>query len=177
MLRRILSVLGCGVLLAALALGSSGVKAADKASLTVSAGLFDLTTHHDQEFEGRLEYRFGHGFFESDGSFRGLKPLVGIMGNTAHAIFGYAGFAAPFAFDDGRWEFVPAAGIGAYEPGDGIFLGGTFEFHLGLSASYAVTPESRLGLAVNHISNANTHRKNPGVNSVLATWSLALDGP
>ena len=75
------------------------------------------------------------------------------------------------------WEIVPSGGIGAYSKGNGLDLGGTFEFHLGIGASYAVTGDSRLGLAIYHISNAGTHRKNPGVNTVAVTWSFAFDGP
>ena len=165
-----------GLLLGAGLLAGSA-HAEDSALINVSAGLFDVRSAAKQEFEGRLEYRAGYGLFESDGVFRGFKPLVGVMANTAGAVFGYAGLAAPFAFDDGRWEIVPSAAMGAYSKGDGIDLGGTFEFHLGVGASYAVTGDSRLGVAVYHISNANTHRKNPGVNSVAVTWSFAFNGP
>jgi len=159
----------------ALVFASAPAAADDPALVTLSAGVFDLVSHRTQEFEGRVEYRHGQGFFETDGVFRGFKPMVGIMGNTAEAVFGYAGLAAPLAFDGGRWEFVPSGGVGAYHEGNGIFLGGTFEFHVGLSASYAISPNSRLGVAVYHISNAKTHRKNPGVNSLLLQWSWAFN--
>ena len=147
----------------------------DSSLLVLNGGLFDLVSHRSQEAEGRIEYRSGFGFFESDGSFRGFKPLVGIMGNTAGAAFGYAGFAAPFAFDDDKWEFIPAAGLGAYHRGNGINLGGIFEFHLSLGGSYQIAPGQRLGLVVDHISNAHIHPQNPGVNSILVSWAFALD--
>jgi lipid A 3-O-deacylase len=149
--------------------------AADPALVTFSGGVYDLVSHRTQEFEGRVEYRHGRGLFETDGVFRGFKPMVGIMSNSAGAVFGYGGFALPFAFDEGRWELVPSGAIGGYHEGSGIFLGGTFQFHIGVSGSYAITDRSRLGLAVYHISNANIHRKNPGVNSILLQWSVALD--
>jgi len=154
---------------------STPAQADDPALVTLSAGVFDLVSHRTQEFEGRLEYRHGQGPFETSGSFRGFKPLIGIMGNTAEAAFGYAGFAAPFFIDGGRWEITPSGAIGAYHKGDGIDLGGTFEFHVGVSTAYAITDNSRVGLALYHISNANTHRKNPGVNSILLQWSWAFD--
>jgi lipid A 3-O-deacylase len=167
----------CASVLATLMLSAAprAALATDPALVTFSAGVFDLVSHRTQEFEGRVEYRHGQGLFETDGVFRGLKPMVGIMGNSAGAVFGYGGFAIPFAFDDGRWEFVPSGAIGGYHKGDGISLGGTFEFHVGVSASYAMSRNSRLGLALYHISNANTHRKNPGVNSILLQWSWAFD--
>ena len=165
------------LVIGALTTGTHAAVAEDKALLTLGAGVFDLVKHRQQEAEGRIEYRFAHGVLGSDGVFRGFKPLLGVMANSAGGVFGYAGLAAPFAFDDGRWEFVPSAGLGAYRRGDGIDLGGTFEFHIGLAVSYAVTRNGRLGLALDHISNANTHRQNPGANSVLVTWSWAFDGP
>lgn len=165
----------CGAVIVA-GLLTTAAHAEDKSLINLSAGVFDVRSAAKQEFEGRIEYRFGTGAFES-GAFRGFKPLVGVMANTGGAVFGYAGLAAPFAFDDGRWEIVPSAAMGAYSKGNGIDLGGTFEFHLGVGASYAITGDSRLGVAVYHISNANTHRKNPGVNTVAVTWSFAFDGP
>ncbi len=151
------------------------VNAADPALATFSGGVFDLVSHRTQEFEGRVEYRHGRGFFETNGMFRGFKPMLGLMGNSAGAVFGYGGFAAPFAFDDGRWEFVPSGAVGGYHEGSGIFLGGTFQFHIGVAASYEIVPDNRVGLAVYHISNANIHRKNPGVNSILLQWSVTLN--
>ena len=151
------------------------VAAKDPSMVTLSVGLFDLVSHRTQEFEGRAEYRHGQGFLGTNGVFRGFKPIIGIMGNSAGAVFGYAGLAAPIAFGGELWEIVPSGGVGGYHQGDGIFLGGAFEFHVGLSASYALSDNSRLGVALYHISNANTHRKNPGVNSVLLQWSLAFD--
>jgi hypothetical protein len=169
----------CSLALGAALLAGSATQSAwaeDKALINLSAGMFDWESSRSQEFEGRVEYRFANGFLESDGAFRGFKPLVGLMATTGGSVFGYAGLAAPFAFDNGRWEIVPSAGMGAYSKGDGLDLGGTFEFHLGIGASYAVTGDSRLGVAIYHISNAATHRKNPGVNTVAITWSFAFDG-
>ncbi len=48
---------------------------------------------------------------------------------------------------------------------------GTFQLHLGLGISYAVSDHGRVGVGLTHISNANIHEKNPGVNSVLVTWT------
>ena len=74
------------------------------------------------------------------------------------------------------WEFTPAAGMGAYSKAKGIDLGQTFEFHLALGLSYRVLPNARLGVAIDHISNAGTGRVNPGINSALATWAFTFPG-
>jgi lipid A 3-O-deacylase len=148
---------------------------ADEALFTIGAGLWDTNFNYDdQALEVRFEYRHGAGLFESD-SFRGLKPTIGVMGNTLGGKFAYAGFSIPFALDaDEKWELTPSGAVGAYSRGNGLELGGTFEFHLGLMLSYAVTDRSRLGVYITHISNAHLNGYNPGENSALLTWSFAL---
>ena len=147
---------------------------ADDPRLTIGAGVFDLVAHRDHLAEGRVSYRLGDGLFDNDGTFRGLKPFVAGMVNSKGGLFGYAGLAAPFQWDNGLWEFEPSAGLGAYHRGTGIDAGGTFEFHLGLAGSYAINDNARLGVAITHISNAGTHKKNPGINSALLTWSWSF---
>ncbi len=153
--------------------------AADPAAVILNAGVFDLVGHRTQYVEGRIEYRFGHGLFdnEGDGGFRGLKPLVGFMINGKGANYAYAGLAAPIQFGaDNAWEFTPAAGMGAYHKAKGIDPGQVFEFHLALGLSYRVMPNARLGVAIDHISNAGTGRVNPGINSALVTWAFTFPG-
>ena len=151
----------------------------DQARVTVGAGIFGFGVASDAKYiEGSLAYRFQNGLFGTDGIFRGFKPIVGVTAESAGSVFGYAGFAAPFVFgSENRWEVDAEGGLGAYHQGNSpLNLGGTFEFHVGLASSYALTDNGRLGLAVFHISNANLHRKNPGVNSILATWANSFNG-
>lgn len=163
----------CAAVIAAAMVCVSPAMAADDALLTVGAGVWDVNFNYERQGEARIEYRHGQGLFESD-SFRGLKPLIGGMVTSRGSTFAYAGFGAPFSLGDGAWEFTPSAGLGAYSRGNGLDLGGTFEFHLGLSLSYAVTEKGRLGLYLTHISNAGINGYNPGENSLLLTWSFAL---
>ncbi len=173
MFKRVSAFLVSCVLLGGLLGMSHSAQARDKAVFTMSAGAYDMAFHREQEVEGRIEYRSAYALLQpEDGVFRGFHPMIGIMGNTALAAFAYGGFAAPFRFADDNWEVVPSAGIGAYHNGNGLFLGGVMEFHLGMGVNYAITRDSRLGVSVDHISNGGTHRKNPGVNSVLLSWSF-----
>ncbi|MBX7198008.1 MAG: acyloxyacyl hydrolase [Rhodospirillaceae bacterium] len=153
--------------------------AADPAAVILNAGVFDLVGHRTQYVEGRIEYRFGHGLFDNagEGGFRGLKPLVGFMVNSKGATYAYAGLAAPIQFGAANaWEFTPAAGMGVYSKAKGLDPGQPFEFHLALGLSYRVLPNARLGVAIDHISNAGTGRVNPGINSALVTWAFAFPG-
>jgi hypothetical protein len=160
----------CGAA-SALLLASSPALANDPAQFMVGAGVFDLDTDHKQLFQVDANYRFSWGLLGGDGAFRGLKPIVGGMVNDEGGFMGYAGLAAPFQFDNRRWEIQPWAAMGGYHRGNGIDLGGTFQFHLGLGVSRAVSSNGRLGVAWTHISNANIHEKNPGVNSIIGTWT------
>lgn len=153
--------------------------AADPAAVIFNAGVFDLVGHRIQYVEGRIEYRFGHGLFDNagEGGFRGLKPLVGFMANGKGATYVYGGLVAPIQFGAGNaWEFTPTAGFGSYQKGKGIDPGQPFEFHLALGLSYRVLPNARLGVAIDHISNAGTGRVNPGINSALVTWAFTFPG-
>ncbi len=159
---------------AAVLLTASAARAEDPGVLTLGVGLYDLVSHRPHAVEGRAVYRFGWGFAQSDddAAFRGFHPFVGGMIAGNDAMYGYAGLAAPFRW--GKFELEPSAGMGAYHRGNGYELGGTFEFHLGLQFSYSITDNMRAGLMLTHISNANTHRVNPGLNSALAAISFAF---
>jgi len=181
MLKR--QIAAAGFVLAAAVCAATGAQAqsaSDQARLTLGAGVFGFGVDSDpNEAEFRASYRFANGLFGTDGSFRGFKPVIGIAAQTSGSVFAYAGLAAPFIFGaDDRWEFVFEGGPGYYRQGkSNLDLGGKFEFHLGASLNYAVTENSRLGVGIYHISNANLHNKNPGVNSILANWVISFDGP
>jgi len=154
--------------------------AQDSARLMVGAGVYGFGVDSEpNNAEVRVAYRFQHGLFGTEGVFRGFKPLIGAALQTNGSQFAYVGLAAPFVFGaEDRWEFVFEGGPGAYRQGSSALdLGGTFEFHLGASVNYAISDRGRFGIGVYHISNANTHRKNPGVNSILATYTFSFDGP
>jgi hypothetical protein len=156
---------------------AGSAEARERGLLTVSAGVFDLVMHHRQDAELEVQYRFAYNFLATeDGAFRGFHPLVGGFVNTASGAMAFAGFAAPFSFADNHWEITPSGAVGAYNHGNSLDLGGIFEFRLGLAASYRLTRFTRLGVELEHISNANINRKNPGTNNALLTFSWIIDG-
>jgi hypothetical protein len=164
----------CPLVAAALWVGVPGIPArAADAQLTVGAGIFELVSDRQHVAEADLVYRFGAGWRDGgDGAFRGVHPIVGVMGNSRSGAMGWAGLAAPFVWN--RWEVEPAVGAGAYHQGNSKYLGGAFQFHLALRVSYAVTDSGSLGLGFMHISNGGLHDKNPGANSVLVVWTWRL---
>lgn len=159
----------CGAL-ASVAPAQAG--ADDVSQITIGGGVFDIRSQHKQRGELDAQYRFGWGLFGGDGIFRGIKPIIGVMGTTNGAVMGWGGVAFPLWFDGGRWEIEPSMAIGAYSKGsNGVDLGGVREFHLGMNISYRLGEQTRIGVALTHISNANTQHINPGMNSGLITFS------
>ncbi|HEX9489355.1 MAG TPA: acyloxyacyl hydrolase [Stellaceae bacterium] len=133
--------------------------AGDEASyLDLAAGTFGTRPGHvaPDAASGRVELRYGRKLFH-------LGPTLGVLGNTKGGVFGYADVV-----------ITPLAGAGGYHHGRGEDLGGTFEFCLGLGAAYELAGGSRLGLQYGHISNAGSHRINPGENELLVTYGLPL---
>jgi hypothetical protein len=61
-------------------------------------------------------------------------------------------------------SFMP----GLYAEGSGRDLGGPVQFRSLIGVSYAIAPGYRVGLAVNHKSNANLYDENPGEDSAFA---------
>ncbi len=150
-------------------------QAKDKSRLMLGVGVYGFGVASDpNQLEVRATYRFQQGIFGTEGAFRGFKPIVGAAGHSSGSLFGYVGLAAPFVWgENDRWEAVLEGGPGVYKQGNSsLNLGGTFEFHVAAQVSYQLTDRGRLGLGIYHISNANVHRKNPGVNSILASWSI-----
>lgn len=150
--------------------------AQDPDLISVSAGAFDFADYEDESAELRVEYRSGQKIFgevEFGPIFRGIGPMAGLMANTDGGVFGYGGFYADIRLGD-RVVVYPTAGLGGYSEGDSRDLGGVFQFHLGVTAAYHFEDDSSLGITVTHISNASIHDKNPGVNSLLLTYTVPL---
>jgi len=136
--------------------------------LTLGAGIFNVIPnddYHEVSPEGRLEYRYGR-------KWSAIGPMLGGYVNGEGGAFGYAAVYADLRRGD--WIATPAFGVGAYREGDGKDLGGVFQFHMALDVAYAFTNGDRLGMKLTHVSNASLHDRNPGVESLLLTYTLSL---
>lgn len=164
-----------GVLLVGLNTGPALADGWDYVS--ISAGAFDIDrfARDDLSAEGRIEFHSGHRLFSDElgGYFRGLGPMLGLMANADGGIFGYGGVYAEFRLFE-RLAVLPSAGMGGYHRGSSKDLGGVFQFHLGITGAYQLDNGSRVGITFAHISNARVHRNNPGVNSLLLTYSIPV---
>jgi len=155
-----------------LRLGDHVVLLADEASLLcIGAGIFDpIQEGYSAGTAGYsaaslVEYRLGRKFL-----FTG--PLVGILTNSDGGVFGYGGFFFDFAV--GPLRFEPMFSVGGYRRGESKRLGGVFEFHTGANFAYRFERGTRIGIEMNHISNADIHHRNPGVELLLVTLMFPL---
>jgi lipid A 3-O-deacylase len=133
-------------------------------------GIFDLLDDESAP-EVRLEWRGRPALWW-------LRPMVGVMATTDSAVYGYAGLAVELWWFDKRVVLTPSAAVGAYHKGNGKDLGHTLEFRTGAALQYRFDNDSRLGVALHHLSNAGLgkNKKNPGAESLMITYSWPI-GP
>ncbi len=161
---RILGPLIGAILLAV----APGLSAAEEEPdfLALSVGAFDFDDD-DTSAEFRAEYR-------SDLRFWIFTPFLGLMFNSDGGVYGYGGLGLDI-FLGRRFVATPNAAFGAYAKGDSKNLGSTLEFRTGIELAYRLDDRSRVGVAINHTSNASIDDRNPGANSLVLTYAIRFD--
>ncbi|UCE26934.1 MAG: acyloxyacyl hydrolase [Candidatus Coatesbacteria bacterium] len=149
-------------------LGAVSVNAAgplDAAHFTFGTGVYDF---HEakQALEFRVEYHPGW-------KLAWFRPFVGLSGTTKGSVYSYFGLLARVRITD-RLTLIPSAAAGAYEKGNAKDLGHRLEFRTGGEISFRVYDGFRLGIAFHHISNASIGAENPGLELLVATYSVPL---
>lgn len=136
--------------------------------LTGYIGWFDFIDDEDAATQFGAEYRFNPMNY-------GIRPTLGINVSTDGSVYGYGGvnWEVPVVKDD--LYLIPNFMVGAYSEGDGKDLGGAIEFRSGLEIAYQLANQHRIGLSVNHISNASIYDKNPGAETILINYSVPVD--
>lgn len=114
-----------------------------------------------------LEYRYKD-------LYHGLRPMIGVEGNSDGAAYGYTGIIWDVPLTD-HIIFSPNTAIGAYRQGGSKDLGYGLEFRSGAELAYQFDAGYRVGAAINHLSNASLGDSNPGAEQVLAVFSYPLN--
>ena len=112
------------------------------------------------------EYRFGDVLWI-------FAPFVGLMGTSAGAFYGYAGFGFDVNFG-ANWVLNPTIAGGYWYRGNGLNLGSWWEFRSGAELDYRFANRSRLGVAFYHMSNAGLTKQNPGEEALLLVYTVPL---
>jgi hypothetical protein len=149
----------------ALTLSAPSARAADPDFLVFSVGAHDVNDDKTTS-EFRLEYR-------SDINLSIFKPFTGFMFTADEATYAYAGIYVDF-FIGRRFVVQPSFAAGAYRQGKGKNLGNTLEFRSQIEFAYRRDDRSRIGVSVNHISNASLAQNNPGTESIVLNYAMPL---
>ena len=143
---------------------------ADPPHLALGAGAFDITpsnhkdAHTAAEFRG--EYRFGDVAWI-------IAPFVGVSATSDGAFYGYGGFGFDVNFSP-NLVLTPNGAVGYFGHGSGTNLGSVVEFRTGAELAWRFADRSRLGVAINHTSNAGIGKHNPGEQSIVLMYSIPM---
>jgi len=131
----------------------------------VAAGYFDVGGA-----SGAVEVRVEH---RPNARLLGLGPWL-LAGATNHGAGGV--FAGVFwGFRLGRGVvFTPSTGVGLWSSGDGKELGSVVEFRSTAEVTVRLSSGAQIGASLTHLSNAGIGRRNPGANSLTASYAIPI---
>ena len=145
--------------------------ATKKLARIAQAGIFEIGQGDSSAVVG-LELRFDRVRPDAAGPARcSLDPRVGILLTTNGAAYLYAGAGLAVRLP-ARCGLTVGLDAGLYENRQDVDLGGPVEFRTSLELARELPGSRRLGAVFQHLSNASLYKHNPGVNSLLVTWSF-----
>ena len=164
------SVLICVAALAAqnraFAQPSPSPDSGEPALVSLGAGYYDFNRRKDTAADFRLEYRHGEKLWL-------FKPWAGLELTADGAVYGLAGLLVDVYFGR-RLVVTPSFGAGLYHNGNGRDLGNEVEFRSQVELAWRFNDQSRLGIAISHISNAGIANRNPGAEVLNVYYSISF---
>ena len=139
------------------------------ALLTVGAGAIGVLADRDEAYLFSAEYRAGPAL-----EFFFIRPSLGLIVTTDKSLYGFFGLSGDIYFGK-HVVLTPQLAVGGYSAGDGQDLGGILEFKSGVVLAWRFDNESRLGIGLHHISNANIYDENPGTELLTAFYSHPIN--
>lgn len=143
----------------------------DTGLLVTYAGYYGIARNGVGDWQLGLEYRWQP--YEN-----GVRPTIGFNFNADNSAYLYGGVYWDIEVGEIAGQpvyFSPNFVAGAYHAGSRGKLGGTVEFRTGFELSYEFEDKSRVGIAFNHISNANIYQHNPGAETLLVSYQIPLN--
>lgn len=92
------------------------------------------------------------------------------MANSAGTVYAFAGLLVDIYWGE-HFVLTPSSAGGFYSAGQSKDLGFPIEFRSQVEFSYLFLNGSRIGIGINHISNAKLGRINPGIEGLSITIS------
>jgi len=146
-------------------IGSVDVLGSGPHYLDLGFGLVNLNRPDYMTGAGKIEVRVGK-------KLAFVGPAVGIFFTNDGFVYGYAGIYAEFGY--GRFVLTPLIAGGVCHQGNGIDLGGPFEFRQSLEIAYRLDERWRAGVSIAHMSNGRIYENNPGQNDLLLTIAVGF---
>ena len=147
----------------------------NKNRIALGGGIYNFMKHGSDDFnQSSIAYNFE--YFSKKKAFGFIKPLLGFLGTTENAFYGYFGLSTDLYFFDCKCFLLsPSFAVGAYEDGDQIRLGHTIEFRSGGDISYRFRNNVRVGVGIFHISNAGLGYRNPGSEQIIFKYHIPFN--
>lgn len=142
--------------------------------LSIGSGIYNFLEHGSEPFNSSST-GYNVELFSGRKYFNFLKPLIGFLGTTESAYYGYFGLSSDLYFSKCKCVVLtPSLAVGTYSDGDDIRLGHTIEFRSGGDITYRFRNNVRVGLGIFHISNAGLGYKNPGSEQIIFKYQIPL---
>ncbi|MBS0629611.1 MAG: acyloxyacyl hydrolase [Verrucomicrobia bacterium] len=134
--------------------------------LSLGVGSFDTLRPNERMIQFQAEYKW-------DACWRGVQPFAGAMLTKKGSL--YICFGAAYDIYLGRHlVLTPSFAPGVYFKNGGKELGLPLEFRSSLALAVEFGQCHRLGVQFYHISNGSLGFKNPGEESLVVFYSMAL---
>lgn len=105
--------------------------------------------------------------------YKRIHSLTGLLVNFKASTYIYTGFDYDI-FLGKRFVITPSFAGGVFFNGHGKNLGYPWQWRSSVEAAYVFANHSRIGVQGYHISNGSFAEKNPGEESLLVFYALAL---
>lgn len=106
-------------------------------------------------------------------TFGPFQPTFGVSASDQGSL--WVGYGARWRRDWGP-AFLEASLLpGLYAAGDGPDLGGALHFRSAIALGYRFDNGAGLSVTLDHRSNADTHERNPGLETVGLRYTMVLD--
>lgn len=101
-----------------------------------------------------------------------FQVIWGVSATSDGELWGGVGQALTYTFANDRLYTQLHSMVGLYEKGSGVDLGGPIEFRSGIEFGYVNRYGTRMGISVDHRSNAGLYGNNPGLETVQFRVSI-----
>jgi lipid A 3-O-deacylase len=131
----------------------------------ISAGMYDVRRQSSTfEYQADVYPAYSVGIF---------RTMASISVTRTDDVYGGGGVALPIDLSS-RIFLMPSFNAGLYKHGKGIELGYFVEFRSVLQIAWQCTQNSCIGVSIYHVSNGSLSSTNPGLESVLTSYTVQL---